>query len=298
MGIKSYQTPMSFKAALEERLKQAITEGRDLHRQRQLLIFDRFLARLTAEFEDAIVLKGGLVLELRLQKARMTKDVDVRFSGDARELLIRLQRAGRADLRDFMSFQVESDRRHPAIQGEATKYDGQRFKVTCRIAGKIYGSVFGLDVGVGDPILGAPEEITAVDRLAFIGVEPPRLRVYPLESHLAEKLHAYTMPRDVPNSRIKDLPDLALISLIKALRSERVYQALVQTFTHRATHPIPSELPRPPESWHRPYEQNTREFDLQWPTLDACFERAGRFLDPVLAGGLVATWDPERGEWS
>jgi len=48
----------------------------------------------------------------------------------------------------------------------------------------------------GDPILGEPEVVVAEDVLAFAGVTPPMLRLYPIETHIAEKLHAYTMPRE------------------------------------------------------------------------------------------------------
>jgi len=32
----------------------------------------------------------------------------------------------------------------------------------------------------------------AEDVLAFAGIAPPTLRLYPIETHIAEKLHAYT----------------------------------------------------------------------------------------------------------
>lgn len=92
------------------------------------------------------------------------------------------------------------------------KYDGMRFCAECSLAGKVYGTPFNVDVAFGDPIHGEPDLIVCDDVLGFAGIEPPTLPVYPVETHLAEKLHAYTMPRSRPNSRIKDLPDLALIA--------------------------------------------------------------------------------------
>ena len=53
------------------------------------------------------MLKGGLVLELRLQRARTTKDIDLRMMGTPAELLDRLQAAGRLDLGDFMRFEIQ-----------------------------------------------------------------------------------------------------------------------------------------------------------------------------------------------
>ena len=129
-----YKTPTAFAQALEAHLRKQVRPGRDLARLRQLLVFDRFLARLVAEFDDAIVLKGGLALELRLARARTTKDIDIRFSGDPEVLLRRLQQAGRLDLLDFLRFEVTVDARHPAITGEGTIYEGSRFSVQVTLA--------------------------------------------------------------------------------------------------------------------------------------------------------------------
>jgi nucleotidyltransferase AbiEii toxin of type IV toxin-antitoxin system len=56
-------------------------------------------------------------------------------------------------------------------------------------------------IAFGDSILGEPETVTGDDLLAFAGIAAPELRVYPVETHLAEKLHAYTLPRTTPNTR-------------------------------------------------------------------------------------------------
>lgn len=50
--------------ALEQRIRRAVS-GAEINRFRQLLVFDRFLARVFQHFVDRVVLKGGLVLELR-----------------------------------------------------------------------------------------------------------------------------------------------------------------------------------------------------------------------------------------
>jgi hypothetical protein len=66
------------------------------------------------------------------------------------------------------------------------------------------------------------------------------LRLYPIETHIAEKLHAYTMPRTRPNTRVKDLPDMALLATAEPLEAARLRAALERTFAFRATHPLPS----------------------------------------------------------
>jgi hypothetical protein len=89
--VQTYSSPPAFKQALEQRLKTASNSGVDFARRRQLLVFDRFLARVVAVLGDAVLLKGGLVLELRLERARTTKDIDLRLTGSPETVLAKLQ---------------------------------------------------------------------------------------------------------------------------------------------------------------------------------------------------------------
>ena len=213
-------------------------------------------------------------------------------------MLGRLQEAGRLDLGDFLTFEIGPDAEHPEIQNDGMQYEGMRFQATCRLAGKLYANPFGVDVAFGDPILGAPDVVVADDVLAFAGIAPPTLRIYPLETHVAEKLHAYTMPRKHPNSRIKDLPDIVLLAAVKALDSDRLRTALEQTFRFRKTHDLPTALPAPPSAWETPYAAMAREDDIKWATLAQVTAAAKAFLDPVLAATAPATWDPGTWRWS
>jgi hypothetical protein len=217
--------------------------------------------------------------------------------GPSDDILAKLQQAARRDLADFMTFEVGPDEHHPEIQNDGMQYDGLRFRAECRLAGKLYGQPFGVDVAFGDPILGEADLVVADDVLAFAGIAPPTLRLYPIETHIAEKLHAYTMPRPRPSSRVKDLPDIALLATAQALDAKRLRAALEQTFTFRKTHPLPAVLPDPRSAWVTPYAAMAREDQLDWPTLDVVTKAAKAFLDPVLAGGLDATWGPETWAW-
>lgn len=81
MTVRTYPSPEAFKQALEQRLRASTQTGPEFARKRQLLVFDRFLARIVAVLGDAATLKGGLVLELRIARARTTKDVDLHLTG-------------------------------------------------------------------------------------------------------------------------------------------------------------------------------------------------------------------------
>lgn len=297
MSARSYSSPAAFKEALEQRLRSAAGTGVEFARQRQLLVFERFLARVAVVFGDAVMLKGGLVLELRIARARTTKDVDLRMTGSPQQLLARLQEAARRDLGDFLTFEVGPDPEHPEIQNDGMQYDGFRFRAECKLAGRLFARPFGVDVAFGDPILGESELVVAADTLAFAGIAPPTLRLYPIETHIAEKLHAYTMPRARPNSRVKDLPDIALLATAQRIDGERLRRALEQTFDFRKTHALPAVLPHPPPTWETPYATIAREDRLAWTTLVEVAKAAKAFLDPVLAGGVDAAWSPERWTW-
>jgi hypothetical protein len=258
LTTREYSSPEAFKQALESRLRTSASSVA-FPRKRQLLVFDRFLARVVAVLGNTATLKGGLVLEIRLQRARTTKDVDLRMTGSPAE--------------------------------------GMRFRAACKLAGRPYGDPFGVDVAYGDPMLGEPEVVKANDLLAFAGIAPPMLRLYPIETHIAEKLHAYTMPRARPNSRVKDLPDLALLATIRPLEAERVRAAVQLTFAFRKTHPPPSSLPEPPTAWEKPYAAMAVEDKLPWHALEEVTRAAKAFLDPVLAGDMKAVWRPQTWTW-
>jgi len=298
MTAREYESPTAFKEALEHRIRARTPKDAIAARTRQLLVFDRFLARIAAVFGDAATLKGGVALELRIERARTTKDVDLRLVGLPDDLLAQLQRVARHDLGDFMTFEIAPDAEHPEIEAEGMKYDGVRFRAECRLAGKLYGQRFGVDVAFGDPMFGDADLLVADDVLGFAGILPPTLRVYPIETHIAEKLHAYTLPRKRPNSRIKDLPDLALLAGSRAIDAARLHGALEQTFAFRATHAIPSALPDPPATWALAYAALAREDQLPWPTLADVSAAARGFLDPILATEPVATWSPATWLWA
>ena len=140
-----------------------VREDAIVARTRQLIVFDRFLARIAAVFGDAATLKGGVALELRIERARTTKDVDLRLVGSPDDLLAQLQRVARHDLGDFMTFEIAPDAEHPEIEAEGMKYDGVRFRAECRLAGKLYGQRFGVDVAFGDPMFGDADLLVADD---------------------------------------------------------------------------------------------------------------------------------------
>ncbi len=298
MGV--IKTPTAFRASMETRLKQEVgpNQGRALQRRRVLRVMERFIARLNHVLPETAVLKGGLALELRIDGARTTKDVDVRLLGDPDELDTQLRaiEAHRSDPEDHLEFEIRPDPHHPTVTGDGVKYDGYRFKVKAAIAGKPYVS-FGLDVAYGDPIHGEPDLLEGSDFFEKYGIARVRVRTYPPTTHLAEKLHAYTLPRDRVNTRMKDLVDMPLISdVLDGRTAAELREAIAQTFAFRDSHPAPGLLPPAPREWLAPYDRLRAEEDLPWAELDALHAAAAAFLDPVLAGDN-GTWSTTEHRW-
>jgi hypothetical protein len=291
-----YATPAAFKQALEERIRRRAEETRqDFGRLRQRSIFERFLSRLVAHLGDRVVVKGGIALQLRSEDARTTRDLDLRMAGDAGGLLDDLRRAGQLALDDFLTFTVEHHPKHPTIAGEGVPYEGQRFRVVAMLAGKIYGAPFGVDVGIGNAMARPADPLHGSDLFAFAGFAPVSVRVYAREVHIAEKLHALTFPRG-ENSRVKDMPDIALLGTTGPFESTALRDAIGATFAQRGTHDVPPSIEAPPARWAPSYASMVEENTLRWRTLDDLTAAVRAFLEPVLRGE-DGVWDPASWSW-
>jgi hypothetical protein len=291
-----YGSAEAFRRALEQRLKNAArASNRNLLRERQVLLFERFLVRASADDGVELVVKGGMALELRTVRARTTRDIDVGVMGAPARFEAALARQAGEDLGDYLTFEVGLHRR-PELEAAGMKYAGKRFRVQAALAGKTYGDPFAFDVAFGEPILGRPDRIRGRSDLSFVGLETPEFAVYPRATHVAEKLHAYTIPRPTPNSRIKDLPDLAILASVGPLEGSELRRALEQTFGHRNTHALPEAFPAPPQRWREPYRRAALEDGLPWTALEKAHDAAATFLDPVLRGEL-GVWDAARWRW-
>ena len=282
-----YVTPASLRQALEHRLnRQAEAQGVDVIRLRRHVAFDRLLARVSSMEGGPWMLKGGYFLELRLQEARATRDIDLTLLSPmtlptANSLSLRLQAGLQTlvdiDAGDFFQFMVGP----VMLEIDAAPYGGARFPVDARLAGRTFAR-FHVDIGVGDALIGHGEMVDGGDWLGFAGVTPPRIACISTEQQFAEKLHAYAMPaRPSTNSRVKDLVDLALLILRLPLDPDRLRKALELTFSRRQSHPLPSDLLEPPHAWDAPFNALAAETNLGLSMAEA-FELVHSFCKGVL----------------
>ncbi len=253
-----YATPTAFRRALEDRLKQrAKAEGLDLQRLMREVAFDRLLCRLFAGKNPPWILKGGYALELRMREARATKDIDLalvhslgRSEGPHGKtaILEALAREAGRDLGDFFSFNIGE----AMSELDAAPYGGARFPVEARLDGRVFVR-FHIDVGAGDAVLAPFDATHAHDWLGFAGIPGGEFVTISREQHFAEKIHAYTLSRQRPNSRARDLVDMLLLIRSGGMRRAEISRALDATFQRRNTHPLPEALPPPPAAWTGPF---------------------------------------------
>jgi hypothetical protein len=246
--------------------------------------FDRLLARMfdpSQPARDGWVLKGGYALEMRFHMARSTKDLDLtvrsahRGAGDTTSPRERLQLVASIELPDFFMF----------IAGEAmaelnqAPEGGARFPVDARLDGRTFVK-FHVDLGVGDEVLEPLESVEGEDWLGFAGIPAVIVPALSVEQHWAEKFHAYTRPRERPNSRVRDLVDLVLILEHETPGTERVSAAVDATFRRRGTHPVPEVVPEPPSGWAKPFAALAAECGLD-KTLMTAHQRVEAFWQSV-----------------
>lgn len=96
-----------------------------------------------------------------------------------------------------------------------------------------------MDVGLGDAITPTPEEATYP---TLLDMPAPRMKVYPRETAIAEKLDAM-LELGMKNSRMKDYYDIALLARHFAFDGATP-QAAVKATLQRRGRTIPENRPQ------------------------------------------------------
>jgi hypothetical protein len=189
-----------------------------------------------------------------------------------------LENAAGFDLGDSFEFIIGE----PTMDLDAAPYGGSRYPVEARMAGRRFAQ-FHLDASAGDVLREPYETLEGRDWLGFADLPRAKVSAVSREEQFAEKLHAYTLPRQGrPNTRVKDLVDLVLLSVSGTLDAARVRENVASTFHRRATHPVPATLPPPPEAWREPFAELASECGVA-PEIEAHFAQVAAFLARVLA---------------
>lgn len=281
---EKYKSATSFRMAVQDKLVEVSRRtGTDIQRLYKQVAFAQLLARLFKHSDVSWALKGGHALELRLQRSRATKDIDLAlkdekiFAGNAEDRNQALQNLlvekSMIDLGDYFTFMISD----AVMDLENAPYGGVRFHVEALIDQKSFAK-FLIDIAIGDVWIEPQDEIELVDYLEGLGIKTPKIKVISIEQHISEKIHALTLPRkDRINSRAKDLVDLYLIFKEEKINQVLCRECLKKTFERRNTHMLPSVLPDPPKNWESKYKNLASKIDVS-VSIEEAFEFVSNYF--------------------
>ena len=196
-------------------------------------LIERLAARLMSDstLSKHLVFKGGFVGLRVYESPRYTVDLDALLvKANVEPTLVLVKEQVESDLNDGVWFRFE-DQVDLATQGE---YGGIRHVYRAGIGEVLKNlkkaQVVHFDLGIGDPVTPGPMKMETPSFLS--NAEFLSWSVYPIETIIAEKLHALIVHGD-QNSRSKDVHDLAIF-LPKA-NFKILQEALDRCFDFRKT---------------------------------------------------------------
>ncbi len=215
---------------------------------------ERFLARLSKSNDrDDFVLKGALMLHvLNPGLSRATRDIDFlgKFKNEVSFAEERIKDVCQVEIGDGVVFDSKS------VKGvrikEDADYEGIRVTFNCKIASAQVPMQ--LDIGFGDAVSPDPKDV-AYPRI--LGDETFSLKIYPVETVIAEKLEAM-VKLDMINSRMKDFFDIWFLSQTFDFGGAKLQKAVEMTFVRRKT-----EISAAPTAFTKEFWENRQKIN-QW----------------------------------
>lgn len=220
-------------------LNRAREQGEDFNLVLIRYALERFLYRLgCSSHKDRFILKGAMLFAAWTdQPHRPTRDLDLLGIGDSSD------EALRQVFSEIVCTPVEPDGLEfddgsisIAEIREAQEYPRKRIGLRVRLGNARQD--LQIDVGFGDAVTPEPAEI---DYPVLLDSPPPRIRAYPCEAVIAEKLQALVV-FGVAISRMKDFYDIWTLSKQFPFDGASLSSAIGATFERRGT-PIPEGVP-------------------------------------------------------
>jgi predicted nucleotidyltransferase component of viral defense system len=236
----SSRSPTNLAASVRQRLLNlSRSKGENYELVLMRYVLERFLYRLSiSEYADRFVLKGAMLFITWSESPyRPTRDLDFLGYGDSsdQELIHVFQKICNTNVEsdglifNGQSIEIEEIREQEEYDGRRVKLDAYLSKSRVRIQ---------IDIGFGDAVTPEPSEIDYPTLLEF---PPPRIKAYPMQSFVSEKLQAM-VALGMANSRMKDFYDIWMIARQSHLDGKTLVGAIKATFIRRATD-IPKEIP-------------------------------------------------------
>jgi hypothetical protein len=168
---------------------------------------------------------------------RPTRDLDLLGYGEGSEeslLVVFRDLCAATDEEDGLEFQTSTLVVEPIR--EEQDYGGQRVRIEVRLGNARID--LQVDVGFGDAVTPAAQ---IVKYPTLLDMSAPKLRAYPPETVVAEKLQAMVQ-LGLANSRMKDFFDLWVMARDFSFEGDTLRKAIAATFSRRRTE-LPSMVP-------------------------------------------------------
>jgi predicted nucleotidyltransferase component of viral defense system len=192
---------------------------------------ERFLFRLSlTPYKDKLVLKGGLLLVgLGFPQSRPTRDIDLLglMNSDIENVSSIIREIGNKNIDDGLTFNLED--LNNEILSPDSDYPGLRFRFTGYLGQAQIPMQ--IDIGFGDQVI---PEIQEIEFPTLLGMEPPRVSAYSIESVVAEKFEAALDLADL-NSRMKGFYDIWALSNSYEFDGKVLREAITATCSRRQT---------------------------------------------------------------
>ncbi|MHB1687816.1 MAG: nucleotidyl transferase AbiEii/AbiGii toxin family protein [Ignavibacteriaceae bacterium] len=298
--MKQKKELKNISASVKERLRNiSVQSGKEFQSILRLYIQERFLFRLSRSiYSNNLILKGALLFVAHdISRSRPTKDIDFLGSSLTNE---KDEIAG--IIAEILNINYEDGLRFDAdqIDSENIVEDGDYHGVRIKFYAFLENSKerVQLDIGFGDKITGGPIEI---DFPVLLDFPAPRLKVYSVESAIAEKFEAIASLQ-LETSRMKDFYDILFFVGNYQFKKDMLKKAIMETFEHRGT-----DIELRKEIYEESFKNNPQK-QIQWASflqrnkLNAendfaiVVDKINSFIDPIFSDSK-SKWNSKKFIW-
>ncbi len=298
--MKQKKELKNISASVKERLRNiSVQSGNEFQSILRQYIQERFLFRLSKSiYSNNLILKGALLFVAHdINRSRPTKDID--FLGSS---LTNEKDEIAEIIAEILNINYEDGLRFDAahIDSENIVEDGDYHGVRIKFYAYLENSKVRvqLDIGFGDKISGGPIEI---DFPVLLDLPAPRLKVYSVESAIAEKFEAIASLQ-LETSRMKDFYDILFFAGNYQFKKDTLKKAIMETFEHRGTDiELRKEIydvafkanPQKQTQWSSFLERNNLSAENNFAKV---VDKINSFIEPAFSDDKLK-WNPNKFVW-
>jgi hypothetical protein len=292
-----YQSPAATWAAIRSAARTSSTvTGVPTTELVNLLLYDRFLARVFAGPDAPFVLKGGTRMLAFIPTARATVDIDLETSRyNISAAVSALEQLVGQDIGDRLRFTLRKQ-----VKRETSKDQPGVSMVTLTFEAAGTGQQVKIDLAVHDRAGAATIRAVPAFRVTLGREVPsPEYVMIATEEQIADKVAAMMEQNhggDGRSSRAKDLVDLALIAQHLSCDAARLRSAINLQIEERRLAPFTRVDASPAiQAGYATVAKKAATLILTWEEAEGL---TNQLIEPIMDGTVSeGTWAPEDGKW-